>query len=140
MALVHETDNAGKTMELVDIEGYRLPTFWKTAEEIKGIFENIPNFSCDDDSLMLCSYPKTGELRQHGMVLLRTFWSANAYFIKNLNSFLKNKHINSLSTLSFSPQESKSGKLKIKTLWPKPRYQWSICYIPINTFSIVKIH
>ena len=61
MALVHETDNAGKTMELVDIEGYRLPTFWKTAEEIKGIFENIPNFCCDDDSLMLCSYPKTGE-------------------------------------------------------------------------------
>ena len=81
MALVHETDNAGKTMELVDIDGYRLPTFWKTAEEIKGIFENIPNFSCDDDSLMLCSYPKTGKLRHHGIVLLRTFWSANAYLI-----------------------------------------------------------
>ena len=62
------------------------------------------------------------------------------FFLKKLNYFSTNWLINSLPTLSYSPQESKSGKLKIKPLWPKTRYQWSICYIPINTFPIVKIH
>ena len=58
----------------------------------------------------------------------------------NLNNFSTNRHNNSLPTLPFSPQESKHGKWKIKPIWPKTRYQWNICYVPINTFSIVKIH
>ena len=49
-------------------------------------------------------------------------------FLK-LNNFSTNRHSNSLPTLSYSPQESKPGKLKIKTIWPKTRYQWSICYL-----------
>ena len=79
------------------------------------------------------------ELRHHGTVLLRTFWPEAAYFFKNFN-FSTNRHINSLTTLPYTSQESKPGKLKIKPLRPKTRYQWHICYIPINTFSIVKIH
>ena len=58
-------------------------------------------------------------------------------FLK-LNNFSTNSHINSLPTLPYSPHKSKPGKLKVKPLWPKTRYQWNICYIPINTFSIVK--
>ena len=61
--------------------------------------------------------------RHHGTVLLRTFWPAAAYFLKKLNNFSKNRHINSLYTLPYSPQESKPDKLKIKPLWPKTRYQ-----------------
>ena len=80
--------------------------------------------------------PSLACFRHHGRVLLRTFWPAAAYFFLKLNNFSTNSHINSLPTLL----ESKPGKLKIKPLWPKTRYQWNICYIPINTFSIVKIH
>ena len=40
--------------------------------------------------------------------------------------------------LPYLTQDSKPGKLKIKPLCPKTSYQWSICYIHINTFSIVK--
>lgn len=60
MSLIHESDRAGKTMELVNLGNYRLPMYRRTPEQVKEIFENIPNFSCRDDDVMICSYPKTG--------------------------------------------------------------------------------
>ena len=64
MALVYETDKSGNAIEIVDFatEEYRLPTFERTPEEIRTIFENVPNFRCRDDDVMICSYPKTGQV------------------------------------------------------------------------------
>ena len=63
MSLIHRADAAGNTMELVDVGECTLSTFWKTPEEVKEIFENIANFRCGRDDIMICSYPKTGETR-----------------------------------------------------------------------------
>lgn len=60
MALILESDREGNTMELVDVGECRLPTFYRTPQEVKEIFDNIPSFWCRDDDLMICSYPKTG--------------------------------------------------------------------------------
>ena len=64
MSLIQESDGAGKTMDLVDLGDYRLPTFRRTPEVIKEIFQNIPSFSCRDDDIMICSYPKTGKIKR----------------------------------------------------------------------------
>ena len=61
-------------------------------------------------------------------------------FGKKLYYFSTNRHINSLSTLCYSLQEPKHCSIKIRPILQNPRYHWSLCYIPINTFSLVKVH
>lgn len=60
MSLVQEPDGSGKTITLIDLETYRLSTFGKTPEQVKEIFENVPKFTCRDDDVIICSFPKTG--------------------------------------------------------------------------------
>ena len=60
-------------------------------------------------------------------------------FIVKLNNFSTNSHINSLPTLCYSQQESKPVRIKLKPIWPSTKCKLSFCYIPINTFSLVKI-
>ena len=54
-------------------------------------------------------------------------------------NFSTNRHINSLSTLCYSLQEPKNCSIKIRPLLQNTRCHWSVCYIPVKTFSLKKI-
>ena len=61
MALVEIADNGGATIKLTDLGNYILPALQgRPAEEQQAIFLNIPKFSCLEDDIMICTYPKTG--------------------------------------------------------------------------------
>ncbi|KAH3883800.1 hypothetical protein DPMN_007768 [Dreissena polymorpha] len=60
MSLIRIPDEGGDTMVALDTGDIIGPMFAKSAEQMKDVFDNIPNFSCRDDDVMLCTFPKTG--------------------------------------------------------------------------------
>jgi hypothetical protein len=60
MAKVKIPDAGGATLTMVDVGDFITPIFFKSAQEIKDIFDNVPNFKFRNDDLMLCTFSKTG--------------------------------------------------------------------------------
>ncbi|XP_052802926.1 sulfotransferase 1A1-like [Mya arenaria] len=61
MSRVQEKDDGGETLEFMDMGDIRTPAFGiKTDDELKKIFDGIPEFKHRDDDVMLCTFAKTG--------------------------------------------------------------------------------
>ncbi|XP_060574601.1 sulfotransferase 1B1-like [Ruditapes philippinarum] len=60
MAKVKIPDAGGAALTMVDVGDFITPIFFKSAQEIKDIFDNVPNFKFRNDDLMLCTFSKTG--------------------------------------------------------------------------------
>ena len=57
---VKVADAGGDTMDLVDISGYRICSFGRTAEELMTAFKNIPNIECREDDIFILAPIKSG--------------------------------------------------------------------------------
>lgn len=60
MTEVTVTDRSGKTISMLEIDGFRTSFFGHTTEYEKDVYENLPNFQFRDDDVFLASYPKAG--------------------------------------------------------------------------------
>ena len=60
MTEVTVTDRSGKTISMLEIDGFRTSFFGHTTEYEKDVYENLPKFQFRQDDIFLASYPKAG--------------------------------------------------------------------------------
>ena len=89
MASIEVSDRGGDVFKCVDLEnGYRVPLFMNTAEDIIDIWRKLPDFQCRDDDVMLCSYPKTGVFVFLFTILNLDFYYRQYQLVLTLNEFV----------------------------------------------------
>ena len=57
-------DASGKTITMLDFDGFKLSFFGHTAEYMRDVYKNLPNFEFREDDVFLASYPKAGKIKQ----------------------------------------------------------------------------
>lgn len=55
-------DASGKTITMLDFDGFKLSFFGHTAEYMRDVYKNLPNFEFREDDVFLASYPKAGSV------------------------------------------------------------------------------
>lgn len=60
MMEVTVADAGGKSMSMLDFDGFKSSFFGKTAEYIRDVQKNLPKFEFLDDDVFIASYPKAG--------------------------------------------------------------------------------
>ena len=60
MTEVTVTDRSGKTISMLEIDGFKTSFFGHTTEYEKNVYENLPKFQFRQDDIFLASYPKAG--------------------------------------------------------------------------------
>ena len=61
MSLVYIEDEGGSKMELVDVDGYYVCTFLRSAEEIGRAVREMKSFKCRPDDIFVCAPMKSGK-------------------------------------------------------------------------------
>ena len=61
MTEVRIPDDGGNTIRMADVGGFITPIFFRSAPEIKDIYDKLPEYKFRNDDLMLCTFAKTGK-------------------------------------------------------------------------------
>ncbi|WAR02515.1 ST1B1-like protein [Mya arenaria] len=110
MSRVQEKDDGGETLELVDMGGIRTPAFGeKTDDELKKIFDAIPEFKHRDDDVMLCTFAKTGTNWMFEVLMMLLRRKAERVDISKLLTMLELQGVEDLEKVP-------SPRKKIKTV------------------------
>ena len=60
MSVIKVEDGGGSSVELLDVDGYHICTFFTPPEEGKARFYHVPNFKCREDDVFICAPVKSG--------------------------------------------------------------------------------
>lgn len=60
MTEVTVTDASGETLAMLDFDGFKMSFYGQTADHIRDVYYNLPNFRFRDEDIFLASYPKSG--------------------------------------------------------------------------------
>ena len=61
MTEVTVKDAGGETLSMLDFDGFKVSLFGQTAEYIRKVYEELPNFKFREDDVFIASYPKAGK-------------------------------------------------------------------------------
>lgn len=55
-------DMGGTSLHTMEVNGFTHPPFFKSGDEIRNIFDNMPNLQFRDNDILLLTFQKTGRL------------------------------------------------------------------------------